>query len=71
MTEAKLKAGDTVRIKSGPFASFPAKVESVSEDGLLLTASVEVFGRATPLELMFCDVEKIEPPGPNTFYSNN
>jgi transcriptional antiterminator NusG len=71
MTEDKLKAGDTVRIKSGPFASFPATVEWASEDGLLLTASVEVFGRATPLELMFCDVEKIGPPGPDDFYRNN
>jgi transcriptional antiterminator NusG len=71
MTDAKLKAGDTVRIKSGVFASFPAKVEGVSEDGLLLRASVEVFGRATPLELQFWEVEKVEPPEPNTFYSNN
>ncbi|HWW73861.1 MAG TPA: KOW motif-containing protein [Pyrinomonadaceae bacterium] len=71
MTEAKLKAGDTVRIRSGPFASFPATVDRVSEEGLLLTASVEVFGRATPLELMSCDVEKIEPPEPNNFYRNN
>ncbi len=71
MTEAKLKAGDTVRIKSGALASFPAEVEGVSEDGLLLRVSVKVFGRATPVELQSCDVEKIEPPPPGTFYSNN
>jgi transcriptional antiterminator NusG len=72
MNEPEIKAGDTVRIKTGPFASFPARVEDVSEDGLLLRASVEVFGRATPLELRRGEVEKIEPPDrPNTFYSNN
>jgi transcription termination/antitermination protein NusG len=70
--ETEFKAGDHVRIKSGPFASFPGRVESVSGEGLLLRVVVEIFGRATPLDLMFCDVEKIEPPderGP--LYTNN
>ena len=70
--EAEFKAGDHVRIKSGGFASFPGRVESVSGEGLLLTVVVEIFGRATPLDLQFCDVEKTGPPderGP--LYSNN
>jgi transcriptional antiterminator NusG len=70
--ETEFKAGDHVRIRSGPLASFPGRVESVSDDGLLLRVLVEVFGRATPLELLYCDVEKTGPPderGP--FYSNN
>jgi transcriptional antiterminator NusG len=70
--ETEFKVGDHVRIKSGPFASFPGRVESVSGEGLLLRVVVEVFGRATPLDLLFSDVEKIAPPdegGP--LYSNN
>lgn len=69
--ETEFKAGDRVRIKSGGFASFPGRVESISDDGLLRVV-VEIFGRATPLELQPQDVEKIGPPddrGP--FYSNN
>jgi transcription termination/antitermination protein NusG len=70
--EKEFKEGDHVRIKSGPLASFPGRVESVSDEGLLLTVVVEIFGRETPLDLMFCDVEKIAPPdGPGKFYSNN
>ncbi len=68
----ELKPGDRVRIKSGVFASFPGRVESVTEEGLLLTVSVEIFGRATRLDLQFWEVEKIDPPDePGTFYSNN
>ena len=70
--ETEFKAGDHVRIKSGPLASFPGRVESVSGEGLLLRVVVEVFGRATPLELLYSDVEKTAPPderGP--LYSNN
>ncbi len=55
----ELSAGDRVRIKGGPFASFPATVEEVSEDGLLLRVVVEIFGRATPLDLNHSDVVKI------------
>jgi len=60
----ELKAGDRVRIKSGPLAHFPATVESVSEEGLLVRVVVEVFGRATPLDLQYWEVKKIgrEPP---------
>ena len=60
MTDTGLKPGDQVRIKSGPFASFPGTVESVSEGGLFVRVVVEVFGRATPLELQYSDVEKFE-----------
>ncbi|MDQ3919995.1 MAG: hypothetical protein M3348_16140 [Acidobacteriota bacterium] len=58
----ELKAGDRVRIKSGVFASFPGRVESASDEGLLLTVAVEIFGRTTLLDLQFWEVEQIEPP---------
>ena len=69
--DAELKAGDRVRIKRGVFAHFPATVESVSEEGLLLTVVVEVFGRATPLELQYWEVEKIGGDAPPPLSSNN
>jgi transcriptional antiterminator NusG len=62
--DAELKVGDSVRVKTGAFASFPATVEEVSDDGLLVKVVVEILGRATPLDLQYWEVEKIKPPGP-------
>ena len=62
--ERKLEAGDRVRIKRGTFAHFPATVEGVSEDGLLLRVVVEIMGRPTPLDLQYWEVEKIESDAP-------
>ena len=51
--------GETVRIKSGPFASFTGKVEDVNSDKATLKVVVTIFGRSTPVELNFLDVEKV------------
>ncbi|MEM1062414.1 MAG: transcription termination/antitermination protein NusG [Planctomycetota bacterium] len=51
--------GETVKIKDGPFESFEGSIESVDELHGKVTVLVEIFGRPTPTELEYWQVEKI------------
>jgi transcriptional antiterminator NusG len=51
--------GETVRINDGPFSNFSGKVDEVNTERNTLRVLVTIFGRATPVELEFGQVEKI------------
>ncbi len=57
--ELDVKAGDKVRIISGPFADFVADIIEVYPDKSKLRANVSIFGRETPVELEYKQINKL------------
>jgi transcriptional antiterminator NusG len=51
--------GETVNVVDGPFNGFDGTIEKVNEEKRKLEVMVKIFGRKTPLELSYMQVEKI------------
>ena len=50
--------GETVKVIDGPFSGFNGTIEAINEEKKKLQVMVRIFGRKTPLELSFLQVEK-------------
>ncbi len=59
-SEVLYKVGESVKVIDGPFASFIGTIEEVDDTRHRLKVAVKIFGRRTPMELSFTQVEKEE-----------
>ena len=57
--DVELDVGEQVRIQSGPFANQVGEVQEIEADKFKLTVLVDMFGRETPVEVEFDQIEKL------------
>lgn len=57
--EVDFEIKDNVRVKEGPFSNFTGKIEQIDTDKQKVKVHVNMFGRETPVELDFSQVEKV------------
>jgi transcriptional antiterminator NusG len=53
------KKGDQIKIREGPFESFEGMVEAIDQDRGIVKVIVEIFGRSTPLDIEYWQIEKV------------
>ncbi|WP_042453925.1 transcription termination/antitermination protein NusG [Neobacillus dielmonensis] len=58
--DVDFEIGETVRVKEGPFANFTGNIEDMDKDKAKLKVLVNMFGRDTPVELDFSQIEKLD-----------
>lgn len=57
--KVEFEVGDGVKIKSGPFENYDGVIEEINPTKGLLRVSVSIFGRSTPVELSYSEVERL------------
>lgn len=55
-----LAVGDSIKVINGPFEGFMGEVEEINEDKSTVRAKISMFGRETPVELEFAQIDKIK-----------
>ena len=58
--KVEFKKGDAIKVKEGPFENFDGTVDEIFPDKGVVRVIVTIFGRATPLELEYWQLEKVE-----------
>jgi len=57
--KVEFKKGDQIKVREGPFESFEGVVESIDQDRGIVKIIVEIFGRSTPLDIEYWQIEKL------------
>ena len=57
--DINFELAETVRVKEGPFANFTGSIEEIDKDKAKIKVLVNMFGRDTPVELDFTQIEKL------------